>query len=237
MKWWIGLSVLVLVVGGLAVFGFLRDYQSKASLDPAFFDSAISDFEQSDRAEKPKPGAIVFVGSSSIRFWGQLGEQMDPLPVIRRGFGGAHMLHVLHNVHRIVTPYAPSAVVVYAGDNDLAAGSGKTAEDVVAEYLELAGEVHSRAPEARIYFISIKPSTLRWDRWPEMKEANQRIEALSQEDPRLGYFDIATPMLGAHGEPREELFLLDGLHLNAEGYRVWADVIRPKLVNDGFGPR
>lgn len=232
MKWWIGLSVAALVVGGLVVLGFLREYNSKAAFDPAFFESSISDFEQADREEPPQPGAIVFVGSSSILFWGQLNEHMAPLPVIRRGFGGSHMLHVLHNVHRIVTPYEPSAVVVYAGDNDLAAGSGKTAENVVADYVEFVNEVHSQVPEARIYFISIKPSTLRWDRWPEMSRANQRIEALSREDPRLGYFDIATPMLGANGEPREELFYVDGLHLNAEGYRVWTDVIRPSLEDD-----
>lgn len=230
-RWiWLGLGALVVLCG--VAFGLWRDDQSKAPFDPEFFEPSISRFEEADRREPPEPGGIVFVGSSSIGLWGDLVEQMAPLPVTRRGFGGSHMLHVLHNVHRVVTPYAPSAVVVYAGDNDLAGASGKTAEGVAAEYASFVEEVHSRLPAARIYFISIKPSVLRWDRWPEMDRANRIIEARSREDPRLGYFNVATPMLGAKGEPREELFVLDGLHLNDEGYRVWTELIRPRLEAD-----
>ena len=91
-------------------------------------------------------------------------------------------------------------------------------------------EIHSRVPKAKIDFIAIKPSTLRWAQWHEMKRANQLIAALSQKDPRLGYFDIATPMLGPDGRPRSELFRLDGLHLSPEGYAVWAEVIRPAIT-------
>lgn len=219
----------------LAALGFwgVRTFQSKVSGDSAFWESAIVDFEESDALRPPAPGGIVFVGSSSIAFWTGLVDDMAPLPVIQRGFGGAHMAHVLHNVHRIVTPYSPRAVVVYAGDNDLASLTDKSAERVVAEYRSVVEEIHDRLPHACIYFISIKPSPRRWDRWPEMLRANRAVEALSRQDSRLGFFDIASPMLGEDGEPRDELFAFDGLHLNLEGYRVWSEVILPGLQGSG----
>ena len=220
--------VVLLVAAGIA---FVL-YMSGAGDDPAFFESEIVAFETQDASQAPAPGSVVFVGSSSIRFWDSLTEDMAPAPVIQRGFGGAQMSHVLHNVHRVVTPYAPSRVVVYAGDNDLAAGSEKTAETVVAQYRELIGEIHSRVPEAKIDFIAIKPSTLRWEEWPEMNRANLAIAAFAKEDPRLGYFDIATPMLGPDGRPRGELFRMDGLHLSPEGYAVWTEVVRPPVLSE-----
>ena len=173
----IALSLLGLaLLAAVALFAFLQ-YMKGAASDPAFFESEIVAFEAQDAAQPPAPGGVAFVGSSSIRFWDSLTEDMAPAPVIQRGFGGAQMSHVLHNVHRVVTPYAPSRVVVYAGDNDLAAGSEKTAETVVAQYRELIKEIHSRVPKAKIDFIAIKPSTPRWAQWHEMKRANQRIAA------------------------------------------------------------
>ena len=224
-----------LVLAALAYIGFplaLAQYQS-ASLDPAFFESAIVAFEESDRESPPKPGGIVFVGSSSIRFWDSLEADMAPLPAVERGFGGAHMAHVLYNADRIILPYAPQAVVVYAGDNDLAKGSGKTAEDVTRDFQQLVAQLRAAQPGLPIYFITIKPSTRRWDRWPEMDRANRQIAALAQNDAHLSILDIATPMLGPTGEPpRSELFALDGLHLSDAGYQLWTEVVRAQLMPD-----
>ena len=40
-------------------------------------------------------------------------------------------------------------------------------------------------------------------------------------------------MLGADGQPRKELFREDGLHMNAEGYKVWASALRPVIKEAG----
>jgi len=224
----IGLGVLA-ALGSLA-FGALLGFGTGVRTDPAFFELAIRSFEAEDRANPPAPGSTVFVGSSSIVFWADLAEDMAPARVLNRGFGGAHMAHVLHNVHRVVTPYAPRLVVVYAGDNDLAAGSGKTAESVAAEYKKIVEAIHTRQPDARVEFITIKPSLSRWERWPEMERANELIAAQARADERLGVIDIASPMRGNDGRPRESLFMFDGLHLNRAGYEVWAREVRPKVI-------
>lgn len=181
----------------------------------------------------PEAGGIVFVGSSSIRFWSTLEEDMAPLPVLNRGFGGAHFIHVVHNAPRIVLPYAPRAVVVYAGDNDI--GAGTSVDDVVAGYRELVRLVHETLPETAIYYLPIKPSKLRWELWPQMSAANAEIQTIARSDPRLHYLDVATPLLNSSGTPRDDVFLIDGLHMNGEGYAAWTAVVRPALIQ-ALGP-
>ena len=227
---------LLLVLGGAGAWLVLRHFEQanqRASLDPAYFEDAIRAFEAADRASPPAPGAIVLVGSSSIRLWDTLERDLAPLRTLERGFGGAHMAHVLHNAERIVIACRPSAVVVYAGDNDLADGTGKTAEDVARDFRALLAKLRTAIPELPVYFVTIKPSRLRWDRWPEMERANRLIAALAERDPRLAVLDVATPMLsGRAGPPDASLFRLDGLHLSDEGYALWTSVIRPRLLAD-----
>jgi hypothetical protein len=229
-KWLIGLSIVVVAL--LAGAGFFLHSMSGAGDDPAFFESAIASFEELDRENPPEPGGIVFVGSSSIRFWSTLDEDMAPLRVLNRGFGGAHFIHVVHNARRVILPYAPRAVVVYAGDNDIDAGT--SVEAVVSGYLDLVALIHETLPDTEIYYLPIKPSKLRWALWPEMSRANADIERISTGDARLHYIDVATPLLDPQGEPRDDVFVFDGPHLNAEGYSTWTQVVRPVLI-EAFG--
>ena len=194
-----------------------------------FFEDEIAAFEA---LPIPEDRPIIFVGSSSIRLWDTLADDMHPLPVLNRGFGGAQMSHVLYNAGRIVTPLRPRAVLVYAGDNDLDARTGKSATVVVGEFQELVERLHAEVPDARVYFLSIKPSKLRWARWPEMQRANRAIREWVGGDPRLHYVDVSTPMLAEDGQPRDDVFLFDGLHLNSTGYAVWSAPVRAALLRD-----
>ena len=160
---------------------------------------------------------------------------MAPLRVLNRGFGGAPPLpRDPQRATRRAPPTAPRAVVVYAGDNDLAAGTGKTVADVVGDFRTLVGLLHEARPDLPVYFVAIKPSTLRWERWPEMERANGEIAAIAAADPRITLLDIASPMLESTGgaPPPDDLFLLDGLHLSEAGYAIWTDVIRGALLAD-----
>lgn len=204
-------------------------------LDPgqaSFWAGAIEDFEAADAEAKPEPGRIVFAGSSSIRFWDSLERDMAPLSVLNRGFGGAHMAHVLHYADRIIAPYAPRAVVLYVGDNDIAAD--KTPETVVADYRALVEHLQRDRPALPIYFLTIKPSRLRWSLWPEMAETNARIAAIAAGDPSLQVIDVSTAMIeaGEGDKPPRALFALDGLHLSDEGYALWAEIVRTRLLAD-----
>ncbi len=226
-KWKIaGAGVALLLVAGLAAGAWVM----RAMRSAEFWESTIVDFEEGDRANPPAPGSILFTGSSSIVMWSSLAEDMAPMAVLNRGFGGSQIAHVNHYADRIVNPYAPSAVVLYAGDNDLAAGSPKTPESVTADFERFVTLVHAAHPGTPVYFLAIKPSLARWDRWPVMSLANAGIEAWARATPDVEYIDVATPMLGADGRPRPELFIADGLHMSAEGYALWTRIVRPVLL-------
>lgn len=198
----------------------------KPDPDPARWEKTIAAFESRDSKNSPAQDAVLFVGSSSIVGW-KTREYFPDLPVINRGFGGSHISDVNHFVERIVTPYKPRAIVLYAGDNDIA--DGKSPAQVLADYREFVRLVREKTPNAPIVFVSIKPSRARWELWPKMKEANTLIEQYIKADGRQFYADIAPPMLGDDGKPRAELLLDDGLHLTASGYRTWTDAVRPVI--------
>jgi lysophospholipase L1-like esterase len=171
---------------------------------------------------------VVFVGSSSIRLWDDLASQFPDQPVlVRRGFGGSRLLDCVAYLDRLVLAYRPRRVVVYAGDNDLA--SGRTPRQVLDSYVDFVEGVHRALPETRIAFLAIKPSPARAALLPQMQEANALIRRRAAADPRLDFIDVHSPMLGANGQPRPELFRADQLHMNARGYALWRDLIAAHL--------
>ena len=219
------LAVIVLAVGG-GVAWFL--YQRSAGGDLEFFASDIEAFVKADRAAPPAPGGIVFVGSSSIRLWSTLAEDMAPLPVIRRGFGGAHLLHVNHALSRIVLPYAPRAVVLYAGDNDIA--YGRSAEAVAAEFQQFVHAIHAALPVTDIWYLSMKPTKTQALFWPELSRGNRQIAAVARGDARVHFIDADALFLTADGKANADLLRFDGIHLNDKGYAVWTSLIKPTLL-------
>lgn len=187
----------------------------------------IQRFEAADRVNPPRPGAVVFIGSSSIRMWETLEADFPGLRVLNRGFGGSELSDAVRFAERIVIPYKPRLVVLYAGDNDLAAG--KTPAQVSADFRSFVAIVRRKLPETRIAFVAIKPSLARLSIIDKARETNQLIREYARGDDKLVYIDVFAPMLDASGKPRHELFLEDGLHMNARGYAIWRDLIFPIL--------
>lgn len=185
-------------------------------------------FAAADEEHPTAAGGVVFVGSSSIRRWDldQSFEGMDPMP-LNRGFGGSQMSDTVRNAELLVVKHKPRLVIVYAGDNDIAAGkSVKQVEDDFAEFVAI---VQKELPDTRIAYIAIKPSVKRWTLADKIKDANARIAKQCTENEQLTFIDVWQPMLDDEGKPRGELFLKDGLHLNDEGYKLWASLVRPVI--------
>ena len=195
----------------------------------------IRAFETQDQAHPPKPGSIVFTGSSSFVRWNTLAEDMKPLPVLNRAFGGSEYTDVNEYAPRTVIKYRPKAVLVYAGDNDLASSGANTPESVAKQVQHFVEIVHGQLPDTWIYVLSIKPSYLRWDAWPRMKKANQLIQDYVRTQQRVEYVDVATPMFGGQAKPPRDLFVADGLHPTAKCYALWTSILKPILMKR-FGP-
>ncbi|MFM9966277.1 MAG: GDSL-type esterase/lipase family protein [Planctomycetaceae bacterium] len=202
---------------------------ARAADDEAKFakwEKEIAAFEAADQKQPPPKGGIVFVGSSSIRLW-DVKKAFPGLPVINRGFGGSQIEDSTHFIERIVYPYEPTAIVFYAGDNDIA--SGKSAETVAADFQKFAEKIHAKLPNASLFFMAIKPSPSRWKFIETQRAANKLIRDYCEMSCCDGpeFVDIVKPMLGDDGQPREELFVKDRLHMSAAGYAIWNETLRP----------
>ncbi len=202
---------------------------AKAYGPPGRFEKEIQAFEAADRTAFPPAGAIVCIGSSSMRMWRPtIQEDLAPLAVIPRGFGGSTMDEALHAADRIVLPYKPRAVVVYEGDNDIAAGIAP--ETVRDTFLAFARKVRGALPDVRIYVLSGKPSISRWKLWPKTQVMNRLLAEACAQDARSTFIDVGASMLDAQGQPRKELFKADNLHMTRAGYELWRDAVKPVLL-------
>ncbi len=198
---------------------------ARATPDAPAFEPEIRAFEAADRSRPPAPGGVVFVGSSSIKNWTTVAADFPNLPVLNRGFGGSTLADVVHYQDRIVLPYRPHLVVLYAGDNDLA--QGRTPEQVVADYRAFVARLRSALPATRLAYISIKPSPSRRQFMALARETNQRIRAETAKESLTTYVDVFSPMLNAAGQPRPELFVADSLHMTRAGYLLWRSLLQP----------
>ena len=149
------------------------------------------------------------------------------MPVINRGFGGSEIADSTRYADRIVIPYHPRQIVMYAGDNDLA--KGKSPQQVAGDFKAFVQKVRAALPDVRISYIAIKPSIQRWKLVDKIREADRLIREYAAGEKNIDYIDVFTPILDAQGMPRKELFRDDGLHLNRKGYELWVSLVRPYL--------
>lgn len=222
MKW------MLIVCGALLSVVVAR---AEPSMEPPvrpWYASEIEAFVKADKAHPPEPCSILFTGSSSVRLWDTLANDMAPANVINRGFGGSTIADVNDNFDRIVSPYRPRAIFFYAGENDLS--SGKSAAQVFTDFqrfMELKSGALGNTP---VYFVSLKPSKLRFDQKARQSEVNVLVKRLARSRRDLHYIDVVTAMLDK-GRLRD-IYRDDGLHMTQEGYRIWTRLIRPPVLSE-----
>src|SRR5690242_18472790 len=221
--------LLAVTFAGVAFDAAAASEPAAATLaPPPKWDAAFAAFAADDVAHPHPAGGVLFVGSSSIRLWSNLEDQFKDLPVvIKRGFGGSQLSDCVKNLSRLVLRYRPHTVLVYAGDNDLAAGTPPA--EVLRRFTAFVEGVQRELPQTRIIYLSIKPSPLRVTLLPEIRQANALIRDYADREGMVDFNDVYTSMPHASGLPRRELFRDDQLHLNANGYALWKRMIAPEL--------
>jgi lysophospholipase L1-like esterase len=199
--------------------------QEKSKSSP--FESEIKAFEASDRTNPPPQEGILFIGSSSIRLWKTLARDFPGRNVINRGFGGSQIIDSVQFADRVVLPYQPKQIILYAGGNDI--NAGKTPEEVFADFKAFVGKVQARLPATDIAYVSIAPNPARWAQVEKVKAANRLIEAFTAMNRKLTFINVFPRMLAEDGQPRPEIYAPDRLHMNAKGYELWVSIIKPYL--------
>lgn len=193
----------------------------------------INAFGEADRKQMPRAGAVLFLGSSSIRLWQTLAQDFSEIPVINRGFGGSLIQESTRYADRIAIPYKPKMIVFFAGTNDLAYGN-KNPQQVLQDFQDFEAKIHASLPQTRIVYLSINPTVARWKQEAEVREANHLIEKFIFENNspirKLSFINSHAQLLSADGQPQPKLLREDGLHLNAEGYKAWTAIVKPRVM-------
>lgn len=201
---------------------------SAQEVDPEKWKKAMSDFDKRDQAEQVRPGSNLFVGSSSITNWKDIAAYFENAYVINRGFGGSRFKDLIYFSGRVITPYKPSKIFIYEGDNDIA--GGMTAKDVMAQARLLRKKIEQALPGTPVVFISVKPSVSRWHLRKEYIKFNKSLKKFSKRTAQTEYADVWSAMLDENGVVRNDIFLKDNLHMKPEGYKIWQKVLAPYLL-------
>jgi len=194
------------------------------------FIEEIRNFQKQDSLAFPPSNSILFVGSSSFRKWTDMQQYFPGYPVINRGFGGSSLPDVLRYAKDIITPYHAKQVVIYCGENDIAAADTITAEMVFKNFKSLYDTIRKNQPGVPLIYVSIKPSLLRWAMKDRMITANRLIKKFLLKHSGTRFVNVWDAMLGKDGKPLPDIFIEDRLHMNAKGYAIWQKLLTPYLL-------
>jgi hypothetical protein len=195
----------------------------------AKWEKDIAQFEQQDKTEKDPENAILFTGSSSIRMWTTLKEDVAPYPVVRRGFGGSKFSDLAVYTKRIVYPHQFRALVIFEANDITGSKTDKSPAEVVKLFKNIVRQVRAKNPETPIFLLEITPTKSRWAVWPTIKQTNLLLKETCGKLYNTYFIETAASYLNKDGEPRTELFIKDMLHQNHDGYLIWGDLVRKKL--------
>lgn len=195
--------------------------------DFARWEKDIAAFEQRDKTNPPPQNAILFTGSSTILLWKTMAEDLSGFKVVNRGFGGSQIVDATHFADRIIFPLNPKMVLIRSGGNDIF--SGKSPEQVFADFKGFVAKVHGKLPKTEIVYIALSPSVARWEQADKERALNAMVKEFVKTTKLVKYLDDADISLGADGKPRPELFIADKLHFNAEGYKLFSAKVRAFL--------
>ncbi len=216
----------ILLVGFLTSCNVSRKYTAEATKN---WEKDIVKFEKQDKSEKDPDNAIFFTGSSSIRLWSTLKEDVAPYPVIQRGFGGSKFSDLAVYAKRIVYPHQFRALVIFEANDITGSKTDKSPEVVVKLFRNVVKTVRKKYADQPILVFEITPTKSRWAVWPTVKKTNQLLKTTCSKLHNTYFIETAAAYLNKEGEPRTELFIKDMLHQNHNGYIIWGDLVKKKL--------
>ena len=186
-------------------------------------------------------GKVLLYGSSFFRVWGyensrkQLLEATGgKLETLNHGFGGATVDELLYHYPRLVAPYAPKAMVIRAGYNEL--NRGQSPEEAVFLLERLVQWAIADFPEIRIMVFPV------FDTRRASEELQEKINAYNALlEQRIGTMDQVSLLdlnpffyddpadIGTRQNFRD-VFIEDGLHLQEKAYPEMAAFLGSRIM-------
>ena len=204
----------------------LRQYSSESY---AWASPEIEAFKALDEITSYPEKSLLFLGSSSIRLWDSLAEDMAPYPVIQRGYGGAHLRDAIFFTDQLLGKHQPAMIIGFIANDIKGDPADESPGKVKRLFKFFVNQVREKHPDIPFLWVEITPTLSRWEQWEEIECANEKIKAYCDKTENLYFVETASAFLNDEGLPKSELFIADQLHLNAEGYRLWSSIIRKEI--------
>jgi hypothetical protein len=200
--------------------------------DPLRYSERVDAYLAQDKQAPPDPCSILFIGSASVVAWKTLKSDMAPAPVFARGLGASTIADQTFFFDKIVTPYRPRAIFMYATENDVV--NGLTPNEVLGDlkkFMDLKRKVLGATP---VYLIAAKASPARLAFAADQQKANELERQLAAQQSDLVYIDVAHVMWedGKVLGQLRPLYIPDGIHLTPEGYVIWTGIIKPYVEKE-----
>lgn len=182
-------------------------------------------------APAPAPGGVLLIGSSIFRKWASFAQDLAPLPVTNRAFGGSKTADQLVFFNQLVPSSHAGVVLWYCGSNDV--NAKRPPELVLANTREWLALTRAALPKVRVVLVSVIRAPQKRDAGylTQVDEINQGLQALASGSPDLDYVDVNPALETPEGEAATECYVADKLHLTLEGYRRMATVLKPVLTS------
>jgi hypothetical protein len=211
------------------IFALLLISAPLAAQAPDRFAAQVAKLVADDQANPPADGSILFIGSSIWRLWSTVAQDMAPLPVYNRAFGGSQTPDMLRHFDALVVPHKPRIIVYYCGSNDV--NAGEPADAIAGRIHEFATRVGKSLPGTKMIFASINRSPDKEKRWDVVDAVNARVrDSFTKEFTFLSYVELNPALFDAAGKPRVDLYLPDMLHFKPPAYVAFTEILKPVLT-------
>ncbi len=122
----------------------------------------------------------------------------------------------------------PKVIVLLAGTNNVGDRVSKP-EDVTSGMEAVLQAMRQKAPGATIILTAIFPRNDKVDAMPVINRINASLAKLA-DGKKIRYLDINRKLAGANGKLFDGMMNPDQLHPALRGYQVWADALKPLLL-------
>jgi hypothetical protein len=220
-------SLIILAVTLLVACSPVKKYEKLPEV--LAWESDIRQFDSLNHVNTYPENAILVAGSSSIRLWSTLDQDLSPYPVIQRGYGGAKLSDFAVYAGRIFSPHKCRALVMFIANDITGSENDKTPEEVGKLAAYVMKTFQKTNPGKPVFWIAVTPTAARWKVWDKIKEANEKIREACEKNGSAFFIRTDFAFLDDSGNPRTELFIEDKLHLNSQGYAIWTGLVKKEL--------
>lgn len=180
---------------------------------------------------------IVFAGSSTFRLWDNMADSFPEYEVVNAGIGGSCFDDLYRYKEELISGTKPDILVIYEGDNDIVHveedGSQREVFTIYSDAWELMNWIQYTHPNLPVFFLSAKPSPLRWEHLARYKAVNSELEGLA-EAYNYQFLDCWPWLTDNNGQVDPELFISDKLHLNDQGNQILGRFMAEAIRNSYF---